>query len=132
MRWLKRSRPAPQGTLRLGNHSDQLRDYSVFTVSESRFPASFEQLWTNATDDERQTKHVRRWAVLTPVVDPKSSLIADLAAEIDGQCVCYLRPPHLTFLAQRIIQENVETLEVPALVEWGPAGPTVMLLIEIS
>ena len=109
-----------------------MTDYNVFTVSESRFPESFAHLWTCASDEERNAKQIRRWAVLTPVSDPLSKLIADLAASIDGQRVCYLRPPHLTFLAHRIVQENVETLEVPALVEWGPAGPTVMLLIEIS
>lgn len=128
----KRAKPAPQGTLRLGEHSTAANDYNVFTVSESRFPDSFVHLWDSANQEERNSKQIRRWAVLTPVTDPSSKLIADLAAAIDGQSVCYLRPPHLTFLAQRIVQENVESIEVPALVEWGPAGPTVMLLIEIS
>jgi len=126
----RRAKAAPQGSLRLGQHSENDTDYSVFTVSESRFPESFAQLWNLASVEEQEAKRIRRWAVLTPISDPATKLVADLPASIDGLTVSYLRPPHLTLLAQRIARENVETLEVPALVEWGPAGPVVLLLIE--
>lgn len=132
MRLFRRQKPAPSGSLRLGQHSDDIADYSVFTVSESRFPDSFAQLWENATREEQQAKYMRRWATLIPVTDPSSKLIADLAAEVDGSRVAYLRPPHLTYLARKITLENVETVEVPAFIEWGPAGQTVMLLINID
>jgi hypothetical protein len=132
MRLFKRAKPAPQGSLRLGDHSENDSDYGVFTVSESRFPESFAQLWDQASDDERAAKRIRRWAVLTPITDPATKLVADLPAEIGGLRVSYLRPPHLTVLAKRITEENLETLEVPALVEWGPAGPTVLLIIDIN
>jgi len=132
MRLFKRAKPLPQGSLRLGAHSEAEGDYNVFTVSESRFPESFAQLWDQASDDERAAQRIRRWAVLTPITDPATKLVADLPAEIDGLRVSYLRPPHLTVLAKRITEENLETLEVPALVEWGPAGPTVLLIIEIN
>lgn len=128
----RRSKPAPQGTLRLGDHSEKDSDYNVFTVSESRFPESFTQLWDQASDEEHLAKRIRRWAVLTPITDPATKLVADLPAEIDGLRVSYLRPPHLTVLAQRIAKENLETIEVPALVEWGAAGPTVLLLIHVN
>lgn len=127
----RRAKPAPQGSLRLGDHSKSDAAYNVFTVSESRFPESFTQLWDQASEEERQSKRIRRWATLTPIFDPATNLVADLPASINGLRVSYLRPPHLTFLAQRIVHENVENIEVPALVEWGPAGPIVMLLVNI-
>lgn len=132
MRLFRRRKPAPIGSLRLGEHSDDIADYNVFTVSESRFPESFAQLWAGASQEEQEAKQIRRWATLIPVTDPSSQLIADLAAEIDGHRVAYLRPPHLTYLARKITQESVETVEVPAFIEWGPAGQTVMLVINID
>ena len=125
----RRAKRAPQGSLRLGDHSENAADYNVFTVSESRFPDSFAQLWDQASEEERRVKRIRRWAVLTPITDPATKLVADLPAEIDGLRVSYLRPPHLTILAARISEENLESLEVPALIEWGPAGVSVFLLV---
>lgn len=125
----RRAKRAPQGLLRLGDHSENAADYNVFTVSESRFPESFAQLWDQASEEERRVKRIRRWAVLTPITDPATKLVADLPAEIDGLRVSYLRPPHLTILAARISEENLESLEVPALIEWGPAGVSVFLLV---
>jgi hypothetical protein len=124
----RKPRPAPTGVLRLGEPSAGPGDYSVYTVSESRFPDTFTAVWSGATDDEREAGVLRRWATLVPVHDPKYG-VADLAVEFDGQRACYLRPPHLGRLAARIEQENVEALEVPALVQRGPAGPTVTLRI---
>ena len=124
----RKQRPAPAGTLRLGEPSADAADYGVYTVSESRFPDAFTAVWSTATDDEQQAGVLRRWAALVPVHDPKYG-VADLAVEFDGLRACYLRPPHLGRMAAVIDRENVEALEVPALVQRGPAGPTVMLRI---
>ena len=97
-------------------------------MSESRFPDTFTAVWSTATDSEQRDGVLRRWATLVPVRDPKYG-VADLAVEFDGLRACYLRPPHLGRIAALIEQENVESLEVPALIERGPAGPTVTLLI---
>ena len=93
---------------------------------------SFAHLWNQVSDDERAAQGTRRWAVLTPVTDSATKLVADLAAGIDGPRVSYLRPPHLPVLAKRVAENNPEALEVPALFEWGPAGPTDLLIIEIN
>lgn len=124
----RRARPEPTGTYRLGGHSPDVDDYTVLTVSESRHPATFDAIWGAATAEEREAGMVRRWAVLVPVRDPKFG-VADLAVQFDGQAACYLRPPHLGLLARRIDDERVATLEVPGLIEWGPAGPSVRLLV---
>ena len=124
----RRQRPAPAGTLRLGEPSADPADYGVYTVSESRFPDAFTAVWSRATDDEQAAGVLRRWATLVPVHDPKYG-VADLAVEFDGLRACYLRPPHLGRMAAHIDRENVAALEVPALVERGPAGPMVTLLI---
>jgi hypothetical protein len=124
----RQQRPAPTGTLRIGEHSPDPADYAVYTVSESRFPETFATVWSGASAGEQEAGVLRRWATLVPVHDPKYG-VADLAVEFDGLRACYLRPPHLGRMAARIEQENVEALEVPALVERGPAGPTVTLRI---
>lgn len=122
--------PEASGTLRMGEHSDDPAAYAVLAVSESRFPTTFTALWGNATAEERRDSIVRRWAVLVPIIDPRMGRAADLAVEFDRMRAGYLRPPHLDLLAERIRSENVLTLEVPALVEWGPAGPSVRLRVE--
>lgn len=124
----RQRRPAAAGTLRLGEPSADASDYSVYAVSESRFPDTFAAVWSTASDSEQRDGLLRRWARLVPVRDPKYG-VADLAVEFDGLRACYLRPPHLGRIAARIEQENVESLDVPALIERGPAGPTVTLLI---
>jgi hypothetical protein len=124
----RKQRPAPTGTLRVGEPSVDPADYTVYTVSESRFPDAFAAVWSNATDDEQQSGSMRRWATLVPVHDPKYG-VADLAVELGGRRACYLRPPHLGRVAARIETANVMALEVPALIERGPAGPTVILRI---
>lgn len=124
----RKQRSAPTGTLRLGEPSADHADYGVYTVSESRFPETFAAVWQMATGVEQESGVLRRWATLVPVHDPEYG-VADLAVEFDGLRACYLRPPHLGRMAARIERENVETLEVPALIERGPAGPTVTLRI---
>lgn len=124
----RQQRPAPTGTLRLGEPSTDPADYAVYAVSESRFPDTFAAVWAAATESEQEAGLLRRWATLVPVHDPTYG-VADLAVEFDGMRACYLRPPHLGRMAARIDQENVVALEVPAQVERGPAGPTVTLRI---
>jgi hypothetical protein len=124
----RKPRPAPTGTLRLGEPSADAADYAVYTVGESRFPDTYASVWSAADDVERQDGRLRRWATLVPVHDPAYG-VADLAVELDGMRACYLRPPHLGRMAAIIDRAHVAALEVPALVERGPAGPTVMLLI---
>jgi hypothetical protein len=124
----RKRRPEPLGSLRLGEPGMDPADYSVFTVSESRHGPTFEELWNGATEDERQARLLHRWATLVPVRDPAFG-VADLAVEFDGRRACYVRPPHLGRLAARLDAENLETLEVPALIAWGPVGPTVTLRV---
>ena len=124
----RRQRSEPVGTLRVGEHSANLADYDVLTVSESRHPEAFARLWDQASSTERDQGRVKRWATLVPVRDPKFG-VADMSVRFDGQTACFLRPPHLGQTAARIDAAHVAALEVPALIEWGPAGPTVRLRI---
>ncbi len=90
----RRAKRAPQGSLRLGDHSENAADYNVFTVSESRFPESFAQLWDQASEEERLAKQIRRWAVLTPITDPATKLVAErlLAATLVFPSLAVLAP----------------------------------------
>lgn len=124
----RQQRPAPTGTLRVGEPSEDPADYTVYTVSESRFPDAFTAVWSDASADEQESGALRRWATLVPVHDPKYG-VADMAVELGGRRACYLRPPHLGRVAARIGAANVMAIEVPALVVRGPAGPTVTLRI---
>lgn len=124
----RRRRTAPTGSLRLGELSDNPADYTVYTVSESRFPETFTSLWASATEEEREDGQARRWARLVPLYDPAFGA-ADVAVELEGQTACYLRPPHLGKVAALAQANTVEAIEVPALIVQGPAGPTVTLLI---
>lgn len=128
-RFRRRRRPAATGTLRVGGHGPSIDDYPVLTVSESRHPDVFAALLASATTAERGEGLLRRWATLVPVADPRFG-VADVGVEFDGRRACYLRPPHLGMAAARIEAANVAALEVPALIEFGPAGPTVRLRID--
>lgn len=103
-------------------------DYHVWTVSESRHPEAFTALWSTATEEEQRTGSMHRWATLVPVHDPAFG-IADLVVEFDGRAACYLRPPHIGQVASLLAAANAATAEVPAVIERGPAGPTVRLLL---
>lgn len=116
--------------MRLGEPSAASSDYTVFIVSESRFPETYSALWEAATEDERTAGDARRWATLVPVFDPRLGT-PEVIVQFDGMTAGYLRPPHLDRLAALARDRNVETIEVPALVVRGPAGPTVMLIVDI-
>ncbi len=124
----RRARPEPTGTLRIGEHSSNAADYDVWTVSESRHPEAFEELWSQAWPTEREGDVLRRWAQLVPVRDPRFG-VADVGVDLDGRRACYLRPPHLDTVAHRAAEAGVLALEVPALIERGPGGTTVRLII---
>ena len=128
MRLFRRRRPEPSGVLRLGEASAVDGDYAVYVTSEHRFPETYAALWESVSDGDRERKQTRAWATLVPVHDPAFG-VADLRAEFDGRPAGYLRPPHLDELGRVITDANVSALEVPALVEWGPAGPTLRLLV---
>ncbi len=114
--------------MRLGAHSSNPDDYRVWTVSESRHLDVFEGLWADATPTEHGGTALRRWAALVPIRDPQFG-VADVAVQFDGRTGCYLRPPHLDTAARRTEAERVARLEVPALIERGPGGVTVRLIL---
>lgn len=125
----RRAKPEATGSLRLGEHSADEDAYTVLTVSESRHPEPFAAMWLAASDSERERGRIRRWASLHPVRDPAFG-VADIVVRFDDQTACYLRPPHLGRAATRMDDAHVLCLEVPAIIEWGPAGPTVRLRFE--
>jgi len=125
----RRRRPAEySGSLRIGAHSSDPDAYRVWTVSESRHLDVFEALWADATPTEHGGSELRRWATLVPIRDPRFG-VADVAVRFEGRTGCYLRPPHLEAVARRAEAERVASLEVPALIERGPGGATVRLIL---
>lgn len=125
----RRHRHAASGSIRLGHPSSDPSAYNVYAVSENRHPDVFDDLWSSALPDDLAAGEVRLWATLVPVYDPKFG-VADVLVQIDGRTACYLRPPHLDRVAARLARAHAEQMEVPALIEAGPIGPTVRLLID--
>lgn len=125
----RRRRPEPAGTVSLAEATSDPTAFTVLTVSEHRFPDAYASLWDTATDDERRARMVLRTASLVPIRDPQFG-VADLEVRIDGRLAGYLRPPHLGRVARAIDAANAETAEAPAIVEWGPVGPTTRLRLE--
>jgi len=128
MRLFRRRRPEPSGVLRRGDHSEDAADYAVFTVGENRFPETFAELRPQATAPVDGVARLRQRATLVPVRDPQFG-VAEVRVEFDGMAAGYLRPPHLGLVAADLEAANAVAMDVPALVEWGPAGPTVTLII---
>lgn len=125
----RRRRPEPAGSVRLGGATTDPAAFAVLTVSEHRFPDTYTALWESADDDERAARMLVRTAALVPIRDPKFG-VADLEVRIDGRLAAYLRPPHLGMVARAIDASNAVSAEAPALVEWGPVGPTTRLRLE--
>lgn len=125
----RRRRPEPSGSVSLGAASSDPTAFTVLTVSEHRFPDTYTALWDGARDDERASRMLVRTASLVPVRDPQFG-VADLEVRIDGRLAAYLRPPHLGMVARAIDDANAVSAEAPALVEWGPVGPTTRLRLE--
>lgn len=126
----RRRRPEPAGSVSLGEATSDPTAFTVLTVSEHRFPDTYAALWDSARDDERAARMLVRTAALVPVHDPQFG-VADLEVRIDGRLAAYLRPPHLGMVARAIDAANAVSAEAPALVEWGPVGPTTRLRLEV-
>ena len=126
----RRRRPEPSGSVRLGDPTSDPTADTVLTVSEHRFPDTYTALWDSADDDERAARIVLRTASLVPIRDPQFG-VADLEVRIVGRLAAYLRPPHLGRVARAIEAAHAESAEAPALVEWGPVGPTTRLRLEV-
>jgi len=125
----RRRRPEPSGSVRMGEPTSDPSAFTVLTVSEHRFPDTYAALWDSAGDDERAARSLVRIASLVPIPDPQFG-VADLEVRIDGRLAAYLRPPHLGMVARAIDAANAVSAEAPALVEWGPVGPTTRLRLE--
>lgn len=108
--------------VRRGEPSTDLSAYSVLTVGQARLGGSFDALGFVQTQSPWFT-----WAVLTPLVDPRMKLIADVTVTVDGQIVGYLRPPALDDAIRELTTARAASLEVPAVLVWGPTGPEVYL-----
>lgn len=119
--WPFRRRTPPRtDVVRLGNLPSDAGDFSVLTVGQSRLADSF-----TALGFEPHSDPIIDFAVLTPVVDPRLRLIADITISVGGQVVGYLRPPGLNRAAALMDEHHTETLEVPCRLFWSPAGPEV-------
>jgi hypothetical protein len=125
----RRRRPEPTGSVRLAEATTDPAAFTVLTVSEHRFPDTYAALWDSAGDDERAARTLVRTASLVPIPDPQFG-VADLEVRIDGRLAAYLRPPHLGMVARAIDAANAVSAEAPAIVEWGPVGPTTRLRLE--
>ena len=126
----RRRRPAPDGSVLLGEASTDPAGYDVLTVSEHRFPETYAALWEAAAEDERAARRILTVATLVPVPDAQFG-VADMEVRLGGQLAGYLRPPHLGRVAQAIDAARAVEAEAPALVEWGPVGPTTRLRLSL-
>lgn len=124
MRWWPFARrDAPrEPVIRLGDPSGDLRDYTVLTVGQSRLGDSFDALGLHARSEPMFAP-----ARLAPIMDERMRIAADVTVMVDGHLVGYLRPPVLDAAMTARDRHRVDELEVPAALEWGPAGPEVRL-----
>lgn len=124
MRWWPfRSRPVPRTPVAvLGSASQSPEDYTVLTVGQSRLQESFVSL-----DMKPGVSPIFSLARLTPVMDEQLGIAADVTIEVDGQLVGYLRPPAVREVMAALDQHHADSLDVPAVLEWGPAGAEVRL-----
>ena len=116
----RRSKPPRIPSLLVADVSNDVSDYPVLTVGQSRLGDSFRELgFTN--DDEPMFVLAR----LFPVVDPGMRAVADVEIRVDGHVVGYLRPPALDAAIALLDSHRAESLEVPAMIVATPAGPEV-------
>lgn len=116
----RRRAHAQVDSVRLGDLTQEVDDYPVLTVGQSRLLESFLALDFDEHDAPRFT-----WADVTPIVDPGMGTIADVCLRVDGQIVGYLRPPALDSAVALVDQHRARCLEVPVVIVWTPAGPEV-------
>lgn len=121
--WPFRRRTPPRADVaRLGSLPRDPDGFPVLTVGQSRLTDSFTALGFGPESTPRT-----EFAVLTPIVDPQLTVIADITITIDGRVVGYLRPPDLNRAAALMDEHHAATLEVPCRLFWSPAGPEVNL-----
>lgn len=124
MRWWpfwRRETPLAE-CISLGTPSPDRHDYDVLTVGQSRLGPAFDVL--GLTQDGSPIFTVAR---VIPVMDERMKVAADVTVVVDGQLVGYLRPPALDWAMEARERHQAEQVEVPAVLEWGPAGPEVRL-----
>lgn len=51
--------------------------------------------------------------------------VADVTISVDDFVIGYLRPPDLDRALELLDEHHTESLEVPCLITWSPAGPEV-------
>lgn len=124
MRWWPfRSRSAPwQDVVEVGEPSTSEDDYTILTVGQSRLGDSFRRLGLGPESPQRRTP-----ALLTPIIDERLGVAADVTVAIDGHIVGYLRPPTVREVMSTRETRRANVLQVPALLQWSPAGPEVRL-----
>ena len=94
-------------------------------MGQSRLAGSFGDIGFTEASEPRRT-----WATLRPVIDPRMNAVADITISIDSVVVGYLRPPDLDLATQLLDHHLTESLEVPCLLTWSPAGPDVRIRLE--
>lgn len=124
MRWWPLGRrEAPRRPLvTLGEATADPRDYDVLTVGQSRLGESFAALGLTS-----QSGPLFVMARLAPIVDERMKVAADVTVVVDDHLVGYLRPPALDWAMAARDCHYADQLQVPAVLEWGPAGPEVRL-----
>lgn len=119
--WPFRRSQAPRiPSVLIADVSNDVSDYPVLTVGQSRLGESFRELGF-ANDGEPRFV----LATLVPVVDPGLKTVADVEIWVDGHVVGYLRPPALDAALALLDSHRAETLQVPAIFVATPAGPEV-------
>ena len=116
----RRSKPSRIPSVLIADVSNDVSDYPVLTVGQSRLGDSFQELGFS-NDDEPMFVLAR----LIPVVDPGMKTVADVEIRVDGHVVGYLRPPALDSAIALLDSRRAESLEVPVMIVATPAGPEV-------
>jgi hypothetical protein len=124
MRWwpFGSRRPPRQPLIVLGELREDPGAYDVLTVGQSRLGESFSALGLT-----EESGPLFRWCRIEPIMDERMNVAADVTVMVDGQLVGYLRPPALYWAMAARDRHHADHLEVPAVLEWGPAGPEVRL-----
>jgi len=124
MRWWPfRRHQAPHApVITLGDPTADAGDYTILTVGQSRLGESFAALGLDETSPP-----IFAMARLAPIIDERMKVAADVTVMVDGHLVGYLRPPALDWAMAARNRQHADQLEVPAVLEWGPAGPEVRL-----
>jgi hypothetical protein len=116
----RRRKPPRVESVSLGYPSTNADDFTVLTVGQSRLGDSFTAIGFTADSEPRFTQ-----ASVVPLVDPRMGVVADVEVRVDGYVVGYLRPPSLNRAIEQMELQGAETLEIPVMIFFAPAGPEV-------